>query len=641
MKFEFTKNIISLHRYSKRIITIISDSALCVLCTWLAFWLRLEELILLKDFNFIPVVISISLALPIFWLFGLYRTIFRYSGLSIIFTILSSITIYGLLYFLVIGVYGIKGVPRSIGIIQPMLLFFSIISLRLFVKYILTVNKNTKDKFISKKKVLIYGAGSAGNQLATTLESSNEFKLVGFLDDNHQLHNRVILGKSIYSPSKLESLIETRDIKIVLLALPSISRKKRNSIIENLKKHRLIVKTLPSLEDIVDGKITFSDIKDLSIDDLLDREEVTPDLNLLTKNVKSQTVLVTGAGGSIGGEICRQILKINPKKIILVDLSEYALYSIQSDLEEMRMKLKINNQLNVIPILASIQNKDVIFKIINFYKPNTIYHAAAYKHVPLVEQNIFEGIRNNVFGTLHLLNSAIENNVSNFVLISTDKAVRPTSIMGASKRLSELILQSIYHKRKNNLKTKFTIVRFGNVLDSSGSVIPKFRKQISEGGPITLTHFEVSRYFMTIPEAAQLVIQSSALSEGCDIYILDMGKLIKIKDLIYKLTRLSGLTIRDYDNPDGDIEISEIGLRPGEKLYEELLLGDQPQATSHSKIKKVNDPYIEWDLLESQLKEIDSNITNNKISNLVSILEKLVSGYNPSKETIDSIKNTL
>ena len=641
MKFELTRNITSLHRYFKKIIVIITDSSLCILCTWLAFWIRLEELVLFKDFNYYPVVISIILAIPLFWLFGIYRTIFRYSGLSIIFKILISIGVYGLLYFLIIGIYGVKGVPRSIGIIQPMLLFFSVLSSRLFVKFILSINRSEKNKSVIKKKVLIYGAGSAGRQLATTLENSSEFELVGFLDDNEDLHKRVFLNNTIYSPTRLDSLLETREVKIILLALPSISKKKRNLIINKLKKTKLIIKTLPSLEDIVDGKITFSDIKDLSIDDLLDRDEVAPNYELLTKNVKSKTVLVTGAGGSIGSEICRQILKIDPKKIILVDLSEYALYLIQSNLEEMKKNLKINKNLTIIPIIASVQNKSSISKIINFYKPNTIYHAAAYKHVSLVEQNIFEGIRNNVFGTLNLLNSAIDNNVSNFVLISTDKAVRPTSIMGASKRLSELLLQATYNKKIDQIKTTFTIVRFGNVLDSSGSVIPKFRKQISEGGPITLTHPEVSRYFMTIPEAAQLVIQSSALSAGCDIFILDMGKLIKIKDLIYKLANLSGFSIKDSKNPEGDIEILEIGLSPGEKLYEELLLGELPEPTPHPKIQKVNDPYVELDILELELKNMDINIKNNEMSNLITQLEKLVSGYNPSKKIINSIPKIL
>ena len=638
MKLDFPKNILSLHRYVKRIILIIADIVLCGICTWLAFWLRLEELIAFSKINFLPIIISTLFAIPIFWMFGLYKTIYRYSGLSIIFTILSSTILYGLIYFFIIGVYGIKGIPRSIGIIQPMLLFFCVISSRLFIKFLFEITLQSTDKTINKKNLLIYGAGSAGVQLSLTLQNKKEYNLVGFVDDNESLHNRQLSGKIIYPSSEIDNLIKTKNIDIILLALPSITRKKRISIIENLKNYKLIIKTLPSLNDIVDGKIYYSDIKDLSIDDLLEREEVLPKEELLRKKVKSKTLLVTGAGGSIGSEICRQILKINPKKIILFDLSEFSLYSINSELEDMMKKLGLEDKLTLIPVLGSIQNKDQVSKVINMHKPDTIYHAAAYKHVPLVEQNIIEGLRNNVFGTLNLLNIAIENKVLDFVLISTDKAVRPTSIMGASKRLSELVIQSTYNKFKNEISTKFTIVRFGNVLDSSGSVIPKFKEQIKNGGPITLTHPEVSRYFMTIPEAAQLVIQASALSTGCNMFILNMGKMIKIKDLIYKLVKLSGLTVKDNNNPDGDIEISLVGLRPGEKLYEELLIGEKPESTLHPKIDKVNDPSIDWDYLKTELKSIEEMIKNNNIEALIPILKKIVSGFKPNNETIKSMK---
>jgi len=642
---KFSRSILELPRYAKRIIALTSDGALCLIAFWMAFYLRIDEFIPItailenRENIILASFISIFLALPVFWLSGLYKTIFRYSGKSAIVSISFAITFYALLYFIVISIYSIKGVPRTLGILQPLVLFFLICGSRLCVRYIFGYYILRKSSTLSIPKAIIYGAGSAGRQLVSALENSSKMKVVCFIDDNKLLHGQVLQGQEIFSPEDLSDVIPSKEVTHILLALPSINRNKRTRILKKINKYKVIVRTLPSVSDLVEGRVTTSDIRDLDIEDLLDRESVSPNLQLLNKNTNSKDVLITGAGGSIGSEICRQIIKINPKKIILIDLSEYALYLIQSELEEMTKKLKINDKLDIVPILASVQNKDLINKIINFYKPDTIYHAAAYKHVPLVEQNLFEGIRNNVFGTLNLLNSAIDNNVPNFVLISTDKAVRPTSIMGASKRLSELILQAIYHKKKDKINSIFTIVRFGNVLDSSGSVLPKFRKQISEGGPVTLTHKNVARYFMTIPEAAQLVIQSSAMSNGCDIFILDMGELIKIEDLIHKLIRLSGLSIKDQNNPEGDIEILEIGLRPGEKLYEELLLGERPQPTNHQKIKKVNDPFIIWDRLEPELNSISKNLRDNEAKELILSLKKIITGYKPSDEFLESKSN--
>ena len=576
----FSDFTISFNKYSKRIIVIFTDSILCIICTWLAFVLRLEEFILFKDFNFYPAAISIIIAIPIFWFFGLYRTIFRYTGTSIILTILASTFVYGLLYFLAIGIFGIQSsqntnyigqiVPRSIGILQPMLLFFAIICLRLSVKYILIKNPAIKNKPDNKKNVIIYGAGDAGRQLVVALENSPEFEVIGFIDDNDQLHRQIILGKIIYSPSKLEKLIKTRDLSLVFLALPTIDRSKRNRIIEKLNKYKLIVKTLPSISEIIDGRISVSDIKDLNIDDLLNREQVKPDITLLIKNINSKTVLVTGAGGSIGSELCRQIVKLNPYKLILLELNEFSLYKIYEEL------VTLNKNLKVVSLLVNSQDQIKLETIFEKFKVDTVYHTAAYKHVPLVEKNICEGVKNNVFSTLAIAKASINKKVSNLVLISSDKAVRPTNIMGASKRLSELCMQSIYNNQ-NHKNTSFSIVRFGNVLESSGSVIPKFKKQIRQGGPVTLTHKDVTRYFMTITEAAQLVIQAGAMGKNSEVFLLDMGESVKIKDLIYKMINLSGFTVKDEKNPDGDIEIKIIGLRPGEKLYEELLIGDDPQ----------------------------------------------------------------
>ena len=630
------QNTFHLHRYSKRLIVMMTDAGLCILCTWLAFVLRLEELILFKDFNFYPALISIVIALPIFWLFGLYRTIFRYAGLSIILNILTSTFLYGLLYFLLIGVYGISSytpnfaiVPRSIGIIQPMLLFFAVISTRLLARYLFN-NNFVFNKFLNKQNILIYGAGDAGRQLVTSLENSPEFKVKGFLDDNAELHRQVLLGETIYSPSKLKHLILTKNINVVFLALPSIGRNKRNQIIEKLNKFKLIVKTLPSVSEIVDGRITISDIKDLNINDLLNRDEVKPDIKLINKNINSKTVLITGAGGSIGSELCRQIVKLKPNKILLLELNEFALYKIYEEL------ITLSKNLKIISLLVNTQDQEKLEKIFETFKVDTVYHAAAYKHVPLVEENICEGVKNNVFSTLAVAKASVIKKVSNLVLISSDKAVRPTNIMGASKRLSELCLQGIYENTKEII-TNFSIVRFGNVLESSGSVIPKFKDQIKKGGPVTLTHKDVTRYFMTTIEAAQLVIQAGAMGKNSEVFVLDMGKSVKIIDLIYKMINLSGFTIKDNKNPTGDIEVKIIGLRPGEKLYEELLIGDNPQKTFHEKIQKAQDPFIPYDQLKIDLDSLSKLIEDNKATEVKKMLNKLIPSYQSNSKIVDRI----
>ena len=633
---DITDNTFYLNRYSKRIIVIILDANLCILCTWLAFVLRLEELVLFKDFNFYVALISIAIALPIFWLSGLYRTIFRYTGLSIVLSIFISTFLYGLLFFLVIGVYGISSytpnfatIPRSIGILQPMLLFFAILSSRLGIKYMLNINLGSKNLF-NKKKVLVYGAGDAGRQLVNSLENSLEFKVKGFLDDNIELHRQVLLGQTIYSPSKLEKLVKNEGVSLVFLALPSIGRDKRNKIIERLNQFKLIVKTLPSISEIVVGKITISDIKDLNIDDLLNREQVKPDTKLLNKNINFKNVLVTGAGGSIGAELCRQIAKLKANKLILLDLNEFALYKIYNEL------ITLNKNLKIIPMLVNTQDQEKLEIIFESFKVDTVYHAAAYKHVPLVEENICEGVKNNVFSTLAVAKASVIKKVSNLVLISSDKAVRPTNIMGASKRLSELCMQGIY-EHTNDINVNFSIVRFGNVLESSGSVIPKFKKQIKEGGPVTLTHKDVTRYFMTITEAAQLVIQAGAMGKHSEVFVLDMGKSIKIIDLINKMISLSGFTVKDKKNLTGDIEIKITGLRPGEKLYEELLIGDDPQKTDHPKIKKASDPFTPFAQLELDLNNLKNLLDKNRVKEVKELLEKLIKSYKSNSKIVDHL----
>ena len=625
---EASTSLSKLPRISKKIIAITIDIGLCILCTWIAFYLRLEQFINIDDITILAILISIFFAIPIFWLFGLYNIMFRFAGTSIVFTVAVATSTYFLFYFGFIGIYGFDGIPRSIGIIQPLLLFLAISSSRIVIRNLFIHNFNFK-KSKNKKKTLIYGAGSAGRQLLTGLENNSEIKVIGFLDDNEQFHNQSVLGQTVYDPSKISELIIEKNITQVLLALPSINRQKRNKIIENLNKYKLTVKTLPRFQDIVDGKISISQIRDLNIEDLLNREQIQPNMELLNRNIKSKVVLVTGAGGSIGSELCLQIIKLNPEKLILLELSEFALYKINEKLR------KIKPGLNIISLLVNIQNSSRLNEIFKNFKVDTVYHAAAYKHVPLVEENICESVKNNVLGTLLLAKVVTKYNVANFVLISSDKAVRPTNIMGVSKRLAEICAQSVYHNQNNN--SKFSIVRFGNVLQSSGSVIPKFKMQIKEGGPVTLTHPEVTRYFMTVVEASQLVIQAGAMSSKCEVFILDMGESVKIKDLIYKMIKLSGLTVKDNDNLQGDIEIKITGLRTGEKLYEELLIGDNPQKTHHEKIKKAQDPFIPFDRLKLDLENLSKLIEDNKVADVKELLGKIVPSYHSNSKIVDHI----
>jgi FlaA1/EpsC-like NDP-sugar epimerase len=447
------------------------------------------------------------------------------------------------------------------------------------------------------------------------------------LDDNVQFHGQKVLGQTVYNPDKVSDLINKKNINFVLLALPSITRQRRNHIIDRLNKFKVVVKTLPSIQDIVDGKISVSDIKDLNVEDLLGREQVQPNLDLLSKNIESKVVIVTGAGGSIGSEISRQILKLKPQKLLLLEFNEFALYKIFEELKNFDKKVKI------IPLLLNIQNPSKIEEVLKIFNVDTIYHTAAYKHVPLVEENICESVKNNVFGTFIIAQAALKFNIKNFVLISSDKAVRPTNIMGATKRLAEICAQSLYNYQ--NQKTKFAIVRFGNVLESSGSVIPKFKDQIKTGGPITLTHPNVTRYFMTITEASQLVIQAGAMAKDCEVFVLDMGESVKIINLIHKMIKLSGLSIKNDKNLEGDIEVKITGLRPGEKLYEELLIGDNPEKTFHEKIQKAQDTFIPFNKLKIDLDNLSNLLEENKISDVKDMLSKLVPSYQSNSKIID------
>ena len=483
-----------------------------------------------------------------------------------------------------------------------------------------------------KKNVAIYGAGEAGRQLAASLKKNKQFKVIGFFDDNKKLHRKTLLGHTIYPSSLRKELVKIKKISLLFIAMPSINRHKKNQIINKFSELKIIIKTLPSVSEIINGKVTISDIKDFNINDLLDREQVKPNIRLLKKNIENKTIVVTGAGGSIGSEICRQIIKLKPKKLLLFELNEYVLYKIYEEL----LKQKINKK--IFPILINIQDQKKLELLFETFKVDTVYHTAAYKHVPLVEENICSSIENNVFGTLALIKASLVKKIKDFVLISSDKAVRPTNVMGASKRLAELCAQGFYKQTKNNT-CNFSIVRFGNVLESSGSVIPKFKRQIFEDGVVTLTHKKVTRYFMTVTEAAQLVIQASAMAKNCEVFVLDMGKSNKIYDLIKKMIYLSGLKIKDKQNPNGDVLIKTIGLRPGEKLFEELLIGDNPKKTIHPKIQKINDPTIKFEELSKGLKNLKDTVIQNNSLRAKKILKKLVTSYNSNTKIVDHIYN--
>ena len=626
--------IVSLPRAIKRAVAITVDICLCILATWLAFYLRLDTFVALTDDLTRPVILSIMIALPIFAATGLYRAIFRYSGWPAILTVGQAMVLYSLIYMSVVMAIGLDGTPRTIGVLQPLLLFFAVAGSRLLARFWLGSTYQARVHKDTLPRALIYGAGVAGRQLTGALNAGFEMQAVGFIDDDDRLHGHVLNGLPVFAAKDLTYLIPSKQITHVLLAMPSMERSRRNQILQRIAQQRVVVRTLPSMADLAEGRVTISDIKDLDIDDLLGRESVAPNHILLSKKITGRTVLVTGAGGSIGGELCRQIILLQPARLILVENNEYALYAIQSELDAVQLRLQLEYAIELVPVLCSVQNSSRIQDTMRRWKPNIVYHAAAYKHVPLVEQNVLEGIKNNVFGTLYVVKAAIKEGIADCVLVSTDKAVRPTNVMGATKRLAEMVLQA--HQVATSHQTCLSMVRFGNVLASSGSVIPKFRAQIRDGGPVTVTHPEVNRFFMTIPEAAQLVIQAGALAERGEVFVLDMGEPVKIIDLARQMIHLSGLRERSDEQLDGDIEIKITGLRPGEKLYEELLIGHNPEKTVHPKILKANEAFVPWRSLDSELRELEHSIETNQVRKALKILESLVDGFQPGKTHDDS-----
>jgi len=640
MMNELINNILKLPRFLKRVIVISIDIFLCFISTWLAFYLRLGEFLNFNIVTLKPIFISISILIPIFTLNGLYKVIFRHSGWIAIKDITRSIFYYGLIYFIIIMFIGLDGTPRTISVIQPILLFFLISLSRLLANIFIGGNYKNLFGVSHIQKGLIYGAGKAGRQLSSTMSNNTKLQIIGFLDDDPLIHNHILNGLRIYPTKDLEILVKKKNVSVVFLAIPSVSRLRRNEIIDFISKFHVAVRKVPDINDIAQGKFINDVHQDLDIDDLLGRDVVLPDKNLLVKNVFNKVILITGAGGSIGSELVKQIIKYKPKKIILIDISEFNLYEINSEIINFIENNNDYSNIELIPLIGSISNLNFLDNVFETWKFDTIYHAAAYKHVPIVEYNVINSIENNVFGTLNLAKLAIKKKVNDFIFISTDKAVRPKNLMGATKRLAEICLQSLYENQKNKFKTSFSMVRFGNVLKSSGSVIPKFRQQIINGGPITLTDPKINRYFMTLGEASQLVIQAGTMSTGGDVFVLDMGEPVLIYELATRMIKLSGLTLKDAKlNPNGDIEIKIIGLRPGEKLYEELLIGNNPENTKHKKIKKACEDFIEWDILESEIKILGTTLNNNDVRSAIQIMQKLVVEFEPSTDLVDFMYN--
>lgn len=629
--------IIALPRLAKRLIVMLVDTLLAVVAVWLAFYLRVGDFLPLftqttEHFPLSAIIGAVTISTPIFMVMGLYRTVFRYSGGPALIAVGQACALYGLVFGTLFTVISINGVPRTIGIIQPMLLFILLAGSRVSARLWLGGLYDEQLKQNMMPRALIYGAGEAGRELAAALAHNISIKVVGFLDDDKSLHGRKIRGLNVYDPNTISNITRKKNISEVMLAMPSVGRQRRNKILSKLSMANIAVRTLPSYSDLARGRVTVNDIRELSIDDILGRDIVTPDLELMNADINGKVVLVTGAGGSIGGELCKQIIKQKPSKLLLYEQSEFALYSILGLLETTLQDYDADARCSLMPILGYVTNKNLLAKTFKKYNPHTIYHAAAYKHVPLVESNPFEGIQNNVFGTLFCAEAAIEADAKKFVLISTDKAVRPTNVMGASKRIAEMLLQAFTEQK---VSTIFAMVRFGNVLDSSGSVVPLFRDQIKSGGPVTVTHMHVTRYFMTISEAAQLVIQAGAMTQSkslknsAPLYLLDMGSPIKIYDLAKRMIELSGLSLISDENSDGDIEINITGLRPGEKLHEELLIGEAAINTPHPKIKVASEAFLRWDTLRDHLEQLETSVANSDLDLLHAVLVKLVSGYQP------------
>lgn len=630
--------LLALPRPAKRVVVIALDWVMALASVWMAFYLRIDQTGAPQGQQAYVYLLAPLLAIPVFIRFGLYRAIFRYTGMAALATTAKAVGVYALLFFWALLWFKWEGVPRTLGLIQPLLLLLLVGTTRALARFWLA-GWSSKPRQAAGR-LLIYGAGEVGVETASALAVSRQFVLLGFIDDDKNKVGRSINGVDIMAPGEVVEAVERMGVTDILLAMPSLDRARRNEIINGLRGLPVHVRTLPGMVDLASGRVTVQDFQELDVEDLLGRVPVPPDASLLAKNLAGKTVLVTGAGGSIGSELCRQIALEKPRQLVLLEHNEFGLYTIHRELEGLCAEHAL--PVEIVPLLASVGNFSRLKEICQLYRPATVYHAAAYKHVPLVESNPSEGVLNNVFGTLNMARAAMESGAAHFVLVSTDKAVRPTNVMGATKRMAELVLQALaasasvrfvtpdgsYSAEVSN-HTVFAMVRFGNVLGSSGSVVPVFRKQLRDGGPLTVTHEDVTRYFMTIPEAAQLVLQAGAMAQGGDVFVLDMGSPVRIVDLARRMAQLSGLTLRDARNPEGDIEILFTGLRPGEKLYEELLIGDNPEATAHERIMKAHEDFVHWPELSRVLVNMRQAAVQNNETVMKDILKQRVQGYCP------------
>jgi FlaA1/EpsC-like NDP-sugar epimerase len=631
--------ILQLPRNIKRLIVLSIDLLLLPLALLLSFSLRLGEVYIPQGSTIWLFVAVPIIAIPIFVRCGLYHAIIRHIGFLAMWAVIKAVTLYTLAWGVLVLLSGIAGVPRSVLLINFLVNLLLIGGTRAIARWWFASHTTESVRKGQKKRVCVYGAGAAGIQIATALSRSSDLVPVAYLDDSKSLQGNLIGGLRVYAFSQFSKAIERHKITDILLAIPSVSRHRRNQIIAMLEPYALHITTLPRMDDLASGKVKIDDVKEVGVIDLLGRTTVAPNDNLLYANIKDKVVLVTGAGGSIGSELCRQIVKIGPEKLVLYERSEHALYSIENELRELILRL-YPNQLQsdldrITPILASVTNQKRLEMVCSAFNVQTIYHAAAYKHVPMVEKNPLEAVSNNILGTYLAAQAAINTGVETFVLISTDKAVRPTNTMGASKRFAEMVLQGL--SKTHPKKTRFTMVRFGNVLGSSGSVVPLFRQQIKNGGPVTVTDPKIIRYFMTIPEAAQLVIQAGAMGEGGDVFVLDMGEPVKIVDLARRMIRLSGFEVKDDTNSDGDIEVQYTGLRPGEKLYEELLIGDNVKPTQHELIMSAEEHCLAWSEVIGFIKQFEVAIEQNDVEQSRRLLLDAVVDYTPQCDVADLV----
>lgn len=621
---KLTEAILRLPRFTKRLIALTADVAMCLVSVWFAFYLRTGVFHALHPSVVTAMAISVAVAVPIFIVCGLYRAVFRYEGFSAAVAIILAMSIYTLIYVVIFTVIGVSGVPRTVGFIQPAVLIVLVALSRGCVRLFLSGEYQLQIRESKLPRVIVYGAGNTGRQLLYALESGRSMRVAAFVDDDRRLQGCLLGGIKIYPPRRIPALLRAFGTQTVLLAIPSASRARRREIVDALQACKAKVRTVPSYDEIVSGKVAVNSLRELEIDELLGRDPVEPKRELLARTVEGKTVMVTGAGGSIGSELCRQIIRLNPTRLLLAERSEFAVYHIYHELIEQTAQ---GAKVDVVPLLADVTDERRMREIMQTWKPQTVYHAAAYKHVPMVEHNPLEGVENNVFGTMIAARAARDAGVEDFVLISTDKAVRPTNVMGATKRMAELVLQAMAHTDAGH--TIFTMVRFGNVLGSSGSVVPRFREQIRSGGPVTLTHPDIVRYFMTIPEASQLVLQAASLGRGGDVFLLDMGKPVKIYDLAVRMIALSGLTLKDKDHPAGDIEIKITGLRPGEKLYEELLIGDNPEKTEHPRIFRAVEKSLPMPRLKALIGELAEALARRDRDWVLRIMREVVPEFSP------------